>query len=317
MYIHRIGQKYREYMTPTNERELRKFAQVVNDGPKTPKIDKGELVSRVEGCNCILSLNGNGALDITGDVLRKSGTVEVCVISHYYHGVHDQSIGHWESAGVEVIDASEGNNRAVAEWTLGAAITGMYRFQEYDKALKSGVFWPGNGMADQLEGKTVGIVGLGRVGEIVARYFSMFDLEMVGYDAYVSRDEMTRLGVHPVGLMKLMEISDIITFHLPATEETKGLISGKHLESVKEGALLINSARAAIIDGKAFRRELEKDRFRAILDVFEPEPPPRNDILRELDNVVMTPHIAGNTAQMRHDCGKIAVEAIRRYFQAQ
>lgn len=316
VYIHRIGPSYRDYMTDDNEEMLGSFATVINDGPVTEKIDRAELVRKLGESNCLLSLNGNGATDITEDILLEAGTVEVAVISHYYHVLHDKAIRAWKSAGVEVIDASDGNNRAVAEWTLGAAITGMYRFLEYDRAMKSGVFWPDSSGADQLEGKTVGIVGLGRVGRIVASYLGIFDLELIGYDAYLSEQEIRDMGVEPVELMDLMRRSDIITFHLPVTEETRGLIDAKHLEAVKDGALIINSARAAIFDGRAFRAELARDRFRAVMDVYEPEPPPLDDPLRGLENVVMTPHIAGNTRQMRHDCGKIAIGAIREYFQA-
>jgi D-3-phosphoglycerate dehydrogenase len=215
---------------------------------------------------------------------------------------------------VEIIDASSGNNRAVAEWTLGAAITGMYRFAEYDRALKSGEVWPSASKADQVQGKTVGIVGLGRVGRIVARFLGLFEVEMLGYDAYVSDAEVSAMGVKPVGLMELLGRSDIVTFHLPVTDETRGMFGRKELEAIKDGALIINSARAAIFDGSALREELAKKRFRAILDVYEPEPPPPDDILRELDNVVMTPHVAGNTRQMRADCGRLAVEALREYF---
>lgn len=94
------------------------------------------------------------------------------------------------------------------------------------------------------------------------------------------------------------------------------MIGREELQAIKDGALLINSARAAIIDGKAFRDELLKRRFRAILDVYDPEPPSLDDVIRRLDNVVMTPHVAGNTRQMRADCGRIAVEALRQYFAA-
>jgi phosphoglycerate dehydrogenase-like enzyme len=95
------------------------------------------------------------------------------------------------------------------------------------------------------------------------------------------------------------------------TDETRGIIGRGELEAIRDGALVINSARAAILDGDAFRDELNKGRFRAVLDVYEPEPPPLDDVIRTLDNVVMTPHVAGNTRQMRADCGRLAVEALR------
>jgi phosphoglycerate dehydrogenase-like enzyme len=165
-----------------------------------------------------------------------------------------------------------------------------------------------------LEGKVLGIVGLGRVGRIVARYFQIFDMKIIGYDAYVSDNDLRHMGVEPISLMDLLNQSDIITFHLPLTNETIGMIGRKELQAIKDGALVINSARAAIMDGKAFREELKKNRFRAVLDVYDPEPPTLNDDIRKLDNVVMTPHVAGDTKQMRADCGKIAIKALKQYF---
>jgi D-3-phosphoglycerate dehydrogenase len=192
----------------------------------------------------------------------------------------------------------------------------MYRFAEYDRALKGGEFWPSARLADQVQGKVLGLVGLGRVGRLVARFFHLFEMEIIGYDAYVPEESIRSMGIRPVGLMELMKSSDIISFHLPVTDETKGIIGRRELEAIRDGALVINSARAAILDGDAFRDELQKGRFRAVLDVYEPEPPPLGDVLRTLDNVVMTPHVAGNTRQMRADCGRLAVEALRERLES-
>ncbi len=314
VYIHRIGRSYYEYMTPENEAALKSFARVRNDGPMEREMPVERLRRHLDGVDAILSLNGVGAEDITEEILVDVGTVRLAVISHYFHGSHDRASAAWRNAGVEVIDASDGNNRAVAEWTLGAAITGMYRFAEFDRAMKAGTRWPDQSQADQLEGKTVGIVGLGRVGRIVASYLRIFEVDLIGYDAYVDREEIRSMGVEPVGLLELMERADVITLHLPVTDETRGLIGRRELSSIRDGALLINSARAAVLDGEAFREELQRGRFRAMLDVYEPEPPPDDDILRKLDNVVMTPHVAGNTRQMRADCGRMAIHALRDYF---
>jgi phosphoglycerate dehydrogenase-like enzyme len=314
VYVHRIGSSYGEYMTQRNEELLGSFSEVRSHGAIEGVVPPGEVLDYLEGASAILSLNGNGAEDITGEMLAEVGTVRVAVISHYYHGNHDRARAMWEGAGVEVVDASDGNNRAVAEWTLGAAITGMYRFAEYDRALKGGEMWPSARVADQVQGKVLGLVGLGRVGRIVARYFQLFDVEIIGYDAYLPEERIRSMGIKPVGLQELMESSDIISFHLPVTDETRGLIGRRELDAIRDGALVINSARAAILDGEAFREELKTGRFRAILDVYEPEPPPLDDVLRTLDNVVMTPHVAGNTRQMRADCGRMAIESLRDYL---
>ncbi|TLM98106.1 hypothetical protein FDZ71_17580, partial [bacterium] len=186
VYIHRIGRSYAEYMPTENEARLRAFARVTSDGLVETALPPERLAQRLRGVDGILSLNGIGAEEITEEILTKASTVRVAVISHYFHGNHDRAAVAWRREGVEVIDASDGNNRAVAEWTLGAAITGLLRFAEFDRAMRSGVLWPDGSVADHLSGKVVGIVGLGRVGRIVAKYFSPFDVELLGYDAYVA-----------------------------------------------------------------------------------------------------------------------------------
>jgi phosphoglycerate dehydrogenase-like enzyme len=160
----------------------------------------------------------------------------------------------------------------------------------------------------------IGIVGLGRVGRAVARYLQPFGATLIGYDIYVSQSEVESLGVRLVPLEELMRNADIISFHLPVTDETTGMIGAKELSWIKDGAIVINSARAAILEDEAFLAELKKKRFRAFLDVFPVEPLPLDHPLRTLDNVFLTPHIAGDNRAMFVRCGRVGIEALRRYF---
>ncbi|MFO7957921.1 MAG: NAD(P)-dependent oxidoreductase [Candidatus Brocadiia bacterium] len=314
IYIHRVQWcPYDRYMDEENERLLASFAEVTNHGGLEEAPSREELVEALTGVHGILSLNGSCAGEITPEILTEARTVEVASVSHWW-GQHNEVAPAWESAGVQVIDASDACNEAVAEWTVGAAIAGLRKFDAYDRQMKSGVEWPSFHEASQLNGSTVGLVALGRVGRIVARYLGVFDCRVLAFDPGVSEEEAVALGVELVDLDTLLSTADVVSLHAPVTEQTTGMIGERELSLLKDGALLLNCARAALTDGKALREELATGRIRAYMDVYEPEPPPLDDPLREIDNVVMTPHVAGTTDLMFKRCGRFAIEALRDYF---
>jgi phosphoglycerate dehydrogenase-like enzyme len=314
IYIHRVlWCPYDRYMDDENERLLASFAEVTNHGRREEAPSREELVEALTGVHGILSLNGSCAGEITPEILREAGTVEVASVSHWW-GQHNEVVPAWEAAGVQVIDASDACNEAVAEWTVGAAIAGLRKFDAYDRQMKSGVEWPSFHEAGQLNGSTAGLVALGRVGRIVARYLGVFDCRVLAFDPGVSEGEAAALGVELVDLDTLLSTADVVSLHAPVTEQTTGMIGERELSLLKDGALLLNCARAALTDGRALREELATGRIRAYMDVYEPEPPPLDDPLREMDNVVMTPHVAGTTDRMFKRCGRFAIEALRDYF---
>jgi len=313
IYIHRIGSWAPRYFTEANRARLGEFADFTDDSAleKTP----ADLADRLNRADGILSFNGTGAEDIGAEVLRNAPSVKVAAISHWFHGSHDRATKVWRNAGITVIDASDGNNFAVAHWTLGAMITGVFRFAELDRAMRSGVQWPDHHFTSTiLDGHRVGLIGLGRIGRLVAGLLKAFNVDLVGYDKYIGPDDAHALGIRWMPLDELMRTSTIISFHLPVTDETRRMITRKHIESIRQDALLVNSARTAILDYEAFIDGLKQGHFRAIVDVFEPEPPPLDDPLRSLPNVVTTPHIAGSTAHMCEVCGRTAIEALRGWF---
>jgi phosphoglycerate dehydrogenase-like enzyme len=316
VYIHRLlWCPYEPYMDEQNEEALASFADVINHGNLPDPLPPEELAETFKGVNGILSLNGSCAGEITVDVLQEAGTVEVASIGHYWEQYHSIVPG-WEEAGLEILDASDPCSEAVAEWALGAMIAGLRKFEVYDRQMKAGEKWPDYRAAGQLNGATVGLVGVGRVGRIVAEFLQPFDVELLAYDPYMGEDEAEELEVELTDLDTVLTESDVVSLHARVTAETRGMIGARELALIRDGALFVNCARAALVDGQAFREELAKKRFRAYLDVFEPEPPPADDVLRRLDNVVMTPHVAGTTPLMFLRCGAAAVEALREYFSA-
>ena len=314
VYIHRLQWLgYEEYMDAKNEALLASFAEVVNDGRAEEPVTTDLMAERLQGVGGILSLNGSGAEEVTEEALLAAGTVKVAVISHYWHGSHDKAAVAWRAAGVEVIDRSDACNEAVAEWTLGAMIAGLRRFETFDREMKAGVEWPSWRRARQLNGSTVGLLSLGRVGRLVAQHLRAFDCRVLVYDPYADPAEVRALGAESADLDTVLSTSDVVSLHTPVLPETTGMLGAREFALIQDGAVFVNSARAAIYDGDAFRAELAKGRFTAYLDVYEPEPPPLDDPLRSLPNVVMTPHVAGTTPLMFLRCGRRAIERLRAY----
>lgn len=316
IYVHRLWYcAYNMYMDAANEALLASFADVVSHADREDPVPPEEVARALAGVQAILSFNGSGAVDITTEAIKQAGTVEVAAVAHWWHGLSDQAAEMWRQAGVLVHDVSDACNEAVAEWTVGAAIAGLRRFEHFDREMKAGNLWPERmGVANQLTSSTFGIIGLGRVGKLVARFLCPFSTRVIAYDPFIKPEIAAELGVELVDLDTLLHTADAVSLHLPVTPETKGIIGKRELALMKDGALFINSARAALLDNEALRAELASGRLRAYLDVYEPEPPPLDDVLRKLDNVVLTPHVAGHTGPMFLDCGRRAILALRDHL---
>ena len=147
--------------------------------------------------------------------------------------------------------------------------------------------------------KTVGIVGLGHVGLQVAQRLKGFDTRTIYYDIdEIPMETQEKLDVQPVPLEQLFEESDIVTLHVPLTRSTRGLVSHRLLELMKPTAYLINTSRGQVVDEKALYQALKEKRIAgAALDVMEQEPPSKDNLLLQLDNIIITPHLAGSSLE--------------------
>ena len=215
---------------------------------------------------------------------------------------------------IHVTSAGPALARDVAETTLGLMIVGLKRIWPLGQHVREGgwresAHWPSR----ELHGKTVGIVGASNVGRHVIELLRPFGAQVLLYDPYVSDARAAQLGAAKVEMDELARRADIVSLHAPAKAETYHLLNGGRLALMKDDALLINTARGTLIDEAALVKELSRGRFFAFLDVTDPEPPAADSPLRQLDNVVITPHLAGCI----EDCsrmGEMAVEELRRFF---
>ena len=161
-------------------------------------------------------------------------------------------------------------------------------------------------------GVTIGLVGASRVGRQVIGLLKNLDARVLVYDPYLTAVEAAELGVETVGLDQLCALSDVVSIHAPDIAETRGIIGAQQLALMKDGTLVINTARGALIDAAALTAELVSGRLDAYLDVTDPEPLPADSVLHTLPNVVLTPHIAGAMGNEIHRLGSHAVTEVRR-----
>ncbi len=165
-------------------------------------------------------------------------------------------------------------------------------------------------------GSTVGLVSLGATGRLVAERLREFDLEVIAYDPFVSEIEAQSLGVRLCTLEEVFAKSDLVSLHTPWLPETENMIRAEHFASMKRGASFLNTARGAVVNEEGLAKVFaERPDLFALLDVVHPEPPEESNPLFDLDNVIITPHIAGVMGKECRRGGKMVVEELRRYLE--
>jgi phosphoglycerate dehydrogenase-like enzyme len=215
---------------------------------------------------------------------------------------------------IRVTSAAPALGQDVAETAVGLILVGVKRIWPLAQHVREGgwretAWWPSR----ELHAQVVGIVGGGNIGRHAIRLLRPFGPRILVYDPFLSAEDAAELGVERAGLDDLLRRADVISLHAPALPETHHLLDARRLAMMKEHALIVNTARGALIDEAALVAELSAGRFFAFLDVTDPEPPAADSPLRRLPNVVVTPHLAGcieNCTRM----GDMAVEELRRFF---
>ena len=203
----------------------------------------------------------------------------------------------------------------VADHTLGLLIAITRKILVLNKTTRAGKWddWEAAEPVYRLRGRTLGIIGLGRIGTAVALRAKPLGLNVIIYDPYIPMGKDASLGVKSVDFDLLLRTSDIITLHVPLTDETRHMIGGKEFEKMKPGIFIINTARGVIIDAKALVNALKSGKVAgAGIDVFEKEPPGLDDPLLKMDTAVVTPHTAFLSVESQRDRQTMAVEEVRR-----
>jgi len=225
--------------------------------------------------------------------------------------------------GIPVVNTPARNAIAVAELTLGLILSLLRNIPRAHQMVSSGS-WVDPTVAyfsmrgNELHGKTVGIVGFGAIGRQVAKLVSVFGTSILVYDPFVDPQKIKEAGARPVELDDLMKGSDIVTLHTSTTPEAMGLISVERIALMKPTAYLINAANAFVIDNEAINQALKEKRIAgAAFDVFETWPVRPDSPLLKMDNVVLTPHIGGATAETVVRYSQMIVDDIESFLKGE
>ena len=271
------------------------------------------------------------AYDAEGDELRdlirdaaglivRSGTAvdadlldaarELVIVGRAGIGVDNIDIDAATERGVIVANAPEGNVRAAAEHTVAMAFAVARSIPQAHARLKDGEWAKGDYLGREVNNKTLGVVGLGRVGQEVAKRLSALGMDLVAYDPYISESRADQLGAELAELDEVLDRADFLTIHTPLTPETEGLIGSEELARLGDGFVL-NCARGGIVDEDALATAVEEGTLAgAALDVFAEEPLAPDSPLLDVDDVVVTPHLGASTEAAQENVATSAAEQV-------
>jgi D-3-phosphoglycerate dehydrogenase len=219
------------------------------------------------------------------------------------------------AAGVMVSNSPGANAIAVADLTLGLILSIARSIPTHDRNIRQGV-WQSRTGADVWQ-QTLGIVGLGRIGQGVARRARGFDMRILAYEPFPNQQAVAELGVELAPIERVFSEADFVTLHLPASAETDGLVDARLLGLMKPSAFFINAARGKLVDEDALFATLQNRKIAgAAIDVRRDEPP-LDTRFNELDNIVMTPHTAAATPKAQFASGQMAAESVLKVLSGQ
>ena len=251
------------------------------------------------------------ATRVTKDLLEKAPKLRA--VGRAGVGVDNIDLPEATKRGVLVMSTPGGNAVSVAEHTFALMLALARQVPKVDAGLREGR-WEKSSSGTELRGKTLGLIGLGRIGGEVARRAEAFDMRIIAYDPYISEGAAKELQVELVNLDRLLSESDFISLHSALSPATQNMINAKSIAKMKKSARIVNAARGELIDEAALAEALKSGRLAgAALDVFVEEPP-KNSPLIGLPNVIGTPHIAGSTAEAQEEVGTQVAAQIRDYL---
>ena len=266
-----------------------------------------ELAERIGEFDAILIRSGT---KLTGDLIERAERLRV--IGRAGAGVDNVDVEAATRRGIVVANAPESNSVAAAEHTIAMVLALSRNVPQAHASLTGGAWERSRFAGNELYGKTLGVLGFGRIGQLVAQRALAFEMEVVGYDKFVSAERFRELGVDGVPTTdELYARADIVTVHLPKTPETLNWINADAIAKMREGVRIVNCARGELVDLDALLEGLESGRVAgAALDVFPEEPPADHPILRR-DDVVVTPHLGASTAEAQDRAGVVTAEQVQ------
>lgn len=289
---------------------LKEFAEVdLAKSAKEPAILQG-----LEGVNGIITRLAK----VTSGMI--DAAPELRVIARHGVGYDNIDVAHATKRRIPVVFAPEAIALSVAEYTVGVILALARKLRIADAAARSGEWEKRHRelVGNDLRGKTVGIVGLGRIGGEVARRLHAFHVDLLYYDVVPRPDLDKTLGTRLVSLDELLRESDIVTLHTPLTKATRKMIRRREINMMKQTAFLVNTSRGAVLDEQALVEAIRRKRIAgAALDTYEIEPLETSNPLVQLQNVLLTPHMSGHTVEALRATAVEVAEEVRAVLSGQ
>ncbi|MCI0434495.1 MAG: phosphoglycerate dehydrogenase [Gemmatimonadetes bacterium] len=249
------------------------------------------------------------ATKITREVMQNARKLRV--IGRAGVGVDNIDVDAATERGIAVLNAPAGNTISAAELVFAMLLALVRRVPAADRSMKAGE-WNRKLGGTELYGKTLGLVGAGRIGSAVAQRARAFGMRVIAYDPFLSPDRARSVEIELTELDELVRTADVVSLHVPLNDVTRGLMNEARLAAMKPGALLINAARGGLVDEAALEDALKRGHLSgAALDVFTAEPLPADHSLRSLPNVVLTPHVGAATLEAQENVALEIAEAVR------
>ncbi|CAN5555650.1 phosphoglycerate dehydrogenase [soil metagenome] len=270
-------------------------------------LSREEFLAALPGYDALLVRSG-----VQADAEAIAAGSRLLVIGRAGVGVDNIELSAATAAGIIVVNAPTGNTIAAAEHTLALLFALARQVAAADASMHRGEWRRSAFMGRELVGKTLGVVGLGKIGMAVADRARALGMDVVGHDPYVTPDAATLHGIRSLSVPDILRTADAITVHVPLNRDTRGIIGAQQLALMKPGAYLINVARGGVVDEDALAEALRDGRIAgAAVDVFSTEPPAADNPLRTAPNVILTPHLGASTEEAQTRVAVEAAEQIR------
>jgi len=230
-------------------------------------------------------------------------------------GLDNIDLDYAKTKGIKVENTPTAPSIAVAELTIGLIFSMLRNISKADASVKKKEWLKKELRGRELYKKTIGIIGLGRIGGKVAKLANALEANVLVHDPYASDKELKESNAKKAELEELLKNADIITLHVPLNESTKGMISTKEFSLMKEGAYIVNTSRGPVVDEQALCEALKSGKLAgAALDVFWKEPPFDSNIMELKDKLVLTPHIGSATYESQDRIGELVIEKVKEFL---
>ncbi len=284
---------------------LREFSDDLVFNPLGKPLSEDELIPLLKECDGYIA----GLDNITRKVIDACPKLKV--ISRYGVGYDRVDIEAAKEKGIKVTNIPGVNAEAVGELAFGLILTIARKIPYLNDQTRKGL-WP-RSSGIELKGRTIGIIGLGAIGKVVARCAKGYDMNVIAYDPFINEEYCHNNNIGVKTFDELIAQSDFISLHLPLTDRTKHIINRESIAKMKDGAIIVNTSRGGIVDEEAVYQALKRGKLGGLgLDAFEIEPPGKSPLF-ELSNVVVTPHTGAHTMEATDN---MAYASIRNLIDA-